>query len=158
MKTSEAIYEFVDKVAYFACTANIIIENYTASDGTDFYRELMGDFREFIQLYQRLTKAVRQGRLTEQKADIILKSMINWLHQNSVTRFAGAMSRALEDNHLAKTEYNMENRFNRLRKEQERTGFKALGLLEILKEIRDLEESGSGETEKMTRKGVSVCD
>ena len=56
LKTSEAIYEFVDKVAYFACAANIIMENYTASDGEPFYRELMGDFREFVKLYQRLAE------------------------------------------------------------------------------------------------------
>ena len=48
LKTSEAIYEFVDKVAYFACAANIIMENYTASDGEPFYGELMGDFRKYV--------------------------------------------------------------------------------------------------------------
>lgn len=158
VKTSEAVYEFVDKVAYFACAANIIIENYTASDGADFYRELMGNFREFMQLYQRLTKAVEQDQLTDQKADIILKSMLNWLHQNSMRRFAKAMSKALQDNNFAKTlEYDIETCFFELSKKRERTGFRARDLLEILKEIRILEEVGSREIKKMKQEGAGIC-
>lgn len=149
LKTSEAIYEFIDKVAYFACAANIIMENYTASDGEPFYRELMGDFREYVKLYQRLAEKIVQERLTEKTADIILKSEINWLQQKSVKGFVEALSKAVKDNNIEKPlEYNMETRFIELRNRHEKTGFRARELLEILKEIRELEESDAGEEEK----------
>ena len=149
LKTSEAIYEFVDKVAYFSCAANIIIENYTASDGEPFYRDLMADFREYVKMYQWLAEKIVQGRLTEKKADVYLKSEINWLQQKSVKGFAEALSKAVKDNNIEKPlEYNMEARFIELRNRHEKTGFRARELLEILKEIRELEESDAGEKEK----------
>lgn len=45
LKINEVIYDFIDKVAYFTCTANILVENYIASDGELFYEGLMGKFQ-----------------------------------------------------------------------------------------------------------------
>ena len=63
--------------------------------------------------------------------------------------FVEALSKAVKDNNIERPlEYNMETRFIELRNRNEKTGFRARELLEILKEIRELEESDAGEKEK----------
>ena len=47
MKKGEAVYEFIDKFAYFACAANIVLESYTMTDGEDTYKKLMAAFGRY---------------------------------------------------------------------------------------------------------------
>ena len=46
MELGESVYEFVDKFAYVACAANIVLENYTMTDGEDVYQKLMEAFKK----------------------------------------------------------------------------------------------------------------
>ena len=86
MNKAEAAYEFISQFAYFACSGIIVMENYTVSDG-DIFSELIVYFDMFMEQHRRLTKLVKDGTVTEEAADSILKASIRKLRNSSVKRF-----------------------------------------------------------------------
>ena len=63
VEKGEAVYEFVDKFAYFACAGNIVLECYTMTDGEEAYKKLMTAFDKYMQYYKKLISAVEQGAI-----------------------------------------------------------------------------------------------
>lgn len=86
MNKAEAVYEFIDKYAYFACCGIIVMENYSMSSGGDI-ANLIKVFDKFMQQHQLLTELVEDGKMTEEGADSIMRSSINLLRSRSVVKF-----------------------------------------------------------------------
>lgn len=100
MNKDEVIYEFVDKYAYFACVGNIIIENYTMSDGEDVYKTMMQTFKSYLYHYNYIKKEVEAGTIEEKAASAAIKVDINWLRQKSFKGFVSVLQQCLESEYV----------------------------------------------------------
>lgn len=108
MSKDEVIYELIDKYAYFACIANIIIENYTMSDGEETYQLMMQTFGSYLNHYKKIEQDVEAGRLDESAADAMIKTDINWLRQKSFKGFASALQKCVRDEFNPEMPYDVE--------------------------------------------------
>ncbi len=145
MKKGEAVYEFIDKFAYFACAANIVLESYTMTDGEDTYKKLMAAFGKYTEYYNALMVGVEKGRITEEVADTSLKTYINWLQSKSIKFFVEKLEICLKDHN--KGTIIIEDKLDAIQSKLRASQFTALDLQKFLEYIRTIEEDNGEKNE-----------
>lgn len=138
MGKGEAVYEFVDKFAYFTCAANIVLESYTMTDGEDTYKRLMSAFGKYMEYYRELMCGVEKSLITEEMADTSLKSYINWLQSKSIKSFVEKLEICLED--YNKGTIHITDKLNAIQSKLRDSQFTTSDLQELLEYIRTVEE------------------
>lgn len=138
MGKGEAVYEFVDKFAYFTCAANIVLESYTMTDGEDTYKRLMSAFGKYMEYYRELMCGVEKSLITEEMADTSLKSYINWLQSKSIKSFVEKLQICLED--YNKGTIHITDKLNAIQSKLRASQFTTSDLQELLEYIRTVEE------------------
>ena len=138
MERGDAVYEFIDKFAYFSCAANIVLENYTMTDGEDAYKKLMIAFDRYIEYYNKLMEGVEQGIFTMQVAEVSLKTYVNWLQNKSMQSFTEKLKNCLVDQNEVRI--NFQDQMQDIQKKIRTSKFTTLDLQELLEYIRDVEE------------------
>lgn len=145
MKKGEAVYEFIDKFAYFACAANIVLESYTMTDGEDTYKKLMSAFGKYTEYYNALMDGVEKGSISEEVADTSLKTYINWLQSKSIKSFVEKLQICLKDHN--KGTIIIEDKLDVIQCKLRASQFTALDLQEFLEYIRTIEEDNGEKDE-----------
>lgn len=146
VKKARAIYEFIEDYAYFACSAIIVLEDYTMTDAEDNYRQLIQAFDIYMEYYDKMDKGVRDGRFSEDAADVCLRTYLNWLREKSSKNFKNKMK-----DRLATTLSSGSDDLDIKRKVEEEfskidlSNFNTADLQKKLKDIRNIEEKFMGE-------------
>ena len=134
----EAVYEFIDKFAYFSCAANIILESYTMTDGEAAYKKLMGAFEQYIEYYDILSNRVKKGEISQEVADVSIETYVNWLQGKSIKAFFEKMQICLRDH--SEGGINIEDKLENLQTKLRTSKFSTSDLQIFLENIRALEE------------------
>lgn len=137
MNKAEAVYEFINQFAYFACSGIIVMENYTISDA-DKFSDLIQAFDTFMKLHQELTRLVEDEIITEEAADSIISASIKKLRSRSVVKFFELVKEEFFDNVNDSEE--MEKAISKISKEVK--GYKETNkaFLELFETLRKEEE------------------
>ena len=134
----EAVYEFVDKFAYFACAGNIVLECYTMTDGEEAYKKLMTAFDKYMQYYNKLISAVEQGSITQEVADTSINTYINWLQSKSMKLFVEKLQACLRDHN--ENMIDIKSQMETIQTKMRTSKFTTLDLRKLLEHIRNMEE------------------
>ncbi|MEY8482195.1 hypothetical protein AALD74_10115 [Lachnospiraceae bacterium 48-21] len=145
MELGESVYEFVDKFAYVACAANIVLENYTMTDGEDVYQKLMEAFKKYIEYYNQVKPGGGQGEVSRDAADAVLKSYINWLRNECITRFMEKIQLCINEEFSEKAcQDEVKERLEGLQREMKDSDFSTFDFLGLLIGLRSVEEKVVG--------------
>lgn len=152
MNKEVAIYEFIDRYAYFACAACIAIENYAMTDADDDYRRLVSDFTEYLQYYDSLREIFDKGKIGEKEFDSFINSYLEFSRQNNMNKFINTLQECVNnaiglENELSKID--VKQIYKRIQKEAQKkksyTGFDTSEIRILLDEIRKEEERRANE-------------
>lgn len=138
MKKGEAIYEFIDKFAYFACAANIVLESYTMTDGEGTYKRLMSAFGKYANYYNTLMAGVEERSITEEVADTCLKTYVNWLQSRSIKSFVEKLQICLEDHNIETIK--IKDKLDEIQSKLRNSQYTTSDLQKLLEHIRTIEE------------------
>ena len=138
VEKGEAVYEFVDKFAYFACAGNIVLECYTMTDGEEAYKKLMIAFDKYMQYYKKLISAVEQGAITQEVADTSINTYINWLQSKSMKSFVEKLQACLKDHNEDKID--IKSQMETIQTKMRTSKFTTSDLQKLLEHIRTMEE------------------
>ena len=143
MNKAEAVYEFVNQFAYFACSGIIIMENYTVSD-SDKFSDLIQAFDVFMEQHQKLSDLVEEGKMSEEAADSILRASIKKLRSRSVVKFFELVNKYILTN--IENNEKLEKAITKISKEVKGNKETNKVFLELIETLRKEEESILKET------------
>jgi len=145
MDLGESVYEFVDKYAYFACAANIILENYTVTDNEEAYKGIMIAFDKYIKYYNRVELGVKEREISNDAADAVLRTYINWLRNTCISNFLAKMQKCINEGFGGDSiKKEIKERLDDLQKKIRGSDFNTSDLLSLLTDIRIEEEKIAG--------------
>lgn len=96
MRIGDALYEFINRYAYFSNPANIVIENYSANDGNSIEADILLEFFRFLVELSKTQDSVKRGILSEEEADVKLRTSINGLRLHTVDHFLIILDQQIE--------------------------------------------------------------
>lgn len=141
MELGESVYEFIDKFAYFACAANIVIENYTMTDNDKAYQEIMMIFDKYIDYYEKVESGVSTGKLTKETADAALRIFTNWLRNECISKFMEKMQMCIEAEFKKEIDSGeVKKHLDTLMEEIIASNFSTADLMKMVEAIRGVEE------------------
>lgn len=96
MKKGDALYEFINRYAYFANPANIVVENYSARDGNIIEADIILELFRFMSEYDKAQESVKSNAFLQEEVDVKLRTAIYELRLQTVDRFLNVLSRQIE--------------------------------------------------------------
>lgn len=132
MEKARAIYEFIEDYARTACSAIILLEGYTMTDAEDDYRQLIKTFDIYMEYYEDMSKGIRDGRFSEEAADVCLRTYLNWLREKSSKNFKNKIMECLDPD----IRIEVEKKVSKI----DFSSFNTTKIQKILKNIRKREE------------------
>lgn len=142
MVLSEMVYEFINGFAYFACAANIIMENYTVTDNEEAYKRIMWTFNKYIDYYNKVDLAFSRGIITEDAARVLLKTYIAWLRNECITKFVIKIRECVTEEFEGKDiGEEIKVRLDNLQEKMKESDFSTFDLLNLVQDIRSAEET-----------------
>lgn len=145
MEIDEVIYGFVDQIAYFSCAANIVMENYTLTDGEENYRRLILFFRDYLSYYNNLKDLVQKQKITKEIAEVKLKSYLAWFRQKTIKKFTEKMQECL-NSYFPDEEciYDIGKALDLIQQGKRFIEFKSQHMIELMENVRKAEEKPGG--------------